>query len=88
MTADTSVSRSHYSHQGGGYNYVCLAAEPKRYNEDPYHSDLSQGGGLLYGVEYEFSYLKNFSSFSSRPMVCSRCGVQRGPVITMFGMSV
>ena len=81
-----SVFRSHYSHQGGGYNYICLPTQPKKYTDDPYYSDLGQGGGYLFGVEYEFSYLRNFSSVSSRSITCARCGVQRGPVITMFGI--
>jgi hypothetical protein len=62
-----------------------LPSEPKKYNDDPYHSDLGQGGGYLQGVEYEFSYLRNFSSFRSRSLMCARCALQRGPVLAMFG---
>lgn len=42
------VAGSHYTHHGGGANYMCLVKEPE------YLSDVKAGGtSLVYGAEYQ-----------------------------------
>ena len=47
---DGFIAGSHYSHNGGGYNYVCMHPEPQ-FPEG--FNDGDHNGNLLYGTEYE-----------------------------------
>eukprot|EP01050_Picozoa_sp_SAG11_P005440 SAG11_NODE_384_length_9897_cov_11.158502_8_plen_575_part_00 len=47
---DGFIAGSHYTHTGGGYNYVCMHPEPQY--PDGY-DDADNNGNLLYGTEYE-----------------------------------
>jgi len=45
-----AMAHDHYTHQGSGYNFLCLHPKPELL---PGNNKGSQNGALLYGVEYE-----------------------------------
>ena len=58
----------HYTHQGGGVNYLCLPHNPKydRYN------DGHQSAGYMYGTEYETNHIfkNNIADHEAPCVVC------------------
>ena len=46
----------HYTHPGGGVNYLCLPDSP-RYGR---YKDGYQSGGYVYGTEYQLNYFNPF----------------------------
>ena len=63
----------HYSHQGGGVNYLCLPNKPK-YDR---YSDSDQTAGYVYGTEYQVNDFDPFkNSVTTRPRLrCLLCHV-------------
>jgi len=47
---DSFIASEHYTHNGSGYNYLCMHPQPEKL---PGNSAGNQNGALLYGVEYE-----------------------------------
>ena len=70
----------HYTHTGGGVNYLCL---PKTTKYDRY-KDGHQGGGYVYGAEYELSFNPFKKSLNERDPPCVVCFVKsRGSMLMM-----
>ena len=73
----------HYSHHGGGANYLCLPHKPKY---DRYRNGV-QGGAYIYGTEYQVSsfvgtvFKRNIHDYEA---VCVVCFVKsRGSMLMM-----
>ena len=70
----------HYTHSGGGVNYLCLPKTPK-YDK---YKDGHQGGGYVYGAEYELSFNPFKKSLSQHDPPCVVCFVKsRGSMLMM-----
>ena len=64
---------SHYSHTGGGGEYICLPNNPKY---DKYR-DGNQAGSYIYGTEYEVNTYNPFkSNLHDHDAPCAVCYVQ------------
>ena len=69
-----------YTHTGGGVNYLCLPKTPKY---DRYKDGL-QGGGYVYGAEYQLSFKPFKKSLFNHDPPCVVCFVQsRGSMLMM-----
>ena len=65
---------SHYSHSGGGANYICTAAGA----DVEYHPEattVNRGYVVLYGTEYEFSNGQALTDLSQHNAPCAVCEV-------------
>ena len=62
---------SHYSHHGGGANYLCLPNDPK------YLSTRDATGSNLYGAEYQNPVAVDFSAKHDHNVPCSVCYIRR-----------
>ena len=65
---------SHYSHPGGGSNYICLKSKP----EWGKYKDGHQSGSYVYGTEYEISantnpFSKSAKSLNNHDAPCAAC---------------
>ena len=73
----------HYSHTGGGVNYLCLPNTPK-YDR---YSDGNQGTGYIYGTEYEVSSYSGYPfrrNLHDHEAPCVVCYVKsRGSMLMM-----
>ena len=73
----------HYSHTGGGVNYLCLPNTPK-YDR---YSDGSQTAGYVYGTEYEVSSYSGYPlrrNLHNHEAPCAVCFVKsRGSMMMM-----
>ena len=74
----------HYTHQGGGVNYLCLPHNPK-YDK---YNDGHQSAGYMYGTEYETNHIfKNNIADHEAP--CVVCYVKsRGSALMMPARNV
>ena len=69
---------SHYSHQGGGANYLCLPNNPDYSSYQP----GNQGGTYLYGTEYQTFSGQPFHSMDNHDVPCAVCYIAtRGTVL-------
>jgi hypothetical protein len=73
---------SHYGHNGGGYNTLCLHPNP----DLSFQHTGNQNGALLYGTEYENT--GSVDQNHDQDAVCAVCGVQRGTTYTQWGRNV
>ena len=72
----------YYNHPGGGVNYLCLPKTPK-YDR---YKDGHQGGGYVYGAEYELSFNPFKKSLNQHDPPCVVCFVKsRGSMLMMPG---
>ena len=70
----------YYNHIGGGVNYLCLPKTPK-YDK---YKDGHQGGGYVYGAEYELSFNPFKKSLQDHDPPCVVCFVKsRGSMLMM-----
>ena len=70
----------HYTHTGGGGNYLCLPKTPK-YDR---YKDGHQGGGYVYGAEYELSFNPFKKSLNDHDPPCVVCFVQSSGSMLMM----
>ena len=72
---------SHYTHAGGGANYLCLPNDPSYLQ----YRSRSAEHGYLYGTEYETSS-GPLSAFNNHNVPCAVCYVStRGTALTIPG---
>ncbi|XP_031570220.1 uncharacterized protein LOC116304597 [Actinia tenebrosa] len=69
------IGGEHYSHSGGGANYVCLPETPK-YGR---YKDGVQKAGYMYGTEYHVTFYNPFttSDLHDHDVPCAVCYVTR-----------
>ena len=75
------VGGAHYSHQGGGVNYLCLPNNPK-YDK---YKDGWQDSGYMYGTEYQVGSFNPFKkNLHNHEAPCVVCFVKsRGSMLMM-----
>jgi len=68
------IGGGHFSHSGGGSNYVCLPKNPKYLNYKPGH----QGMSYMYGAEYQVYGFNPFhtSNLDNHDAPCVACHVK------------
>ena len=64
---------SHYNHNGGGSNYLCLSKTPSWLR----YSSSSNNLGLLYGAEYEAASGQPYYDYHNHNVPCTVCHVTR-----------
>jgi len=75
------IGGEHYTHPGGGVNYLCLPYDPK-YDK---YNDGGQNSGFMYGTEYEISGFNPFTkNLNEHDAPCAVCFVKsRGSMLMM-----
>ena len=72
---------SHYTHRGGGSNYLCLTKQPQYLK----FSSHINNRGLVYGAEYEASKDQPYGTMLNHDVLCSVCNVGRRAVLMIPG---
>jgi len=75
------IAGEHYTHPGGGVNYLCLPDSP-RYSR---YKDSYQSGGYVYGTEYELNYFNPFRrNLHNHDAPCAVCFVSSRSSVLMM----
>ena len=75
---------SHYTHRGGGANYLCLPEQPQY---STYTAGVQSGRAYLYGAEYETGGGGNngpFRSFNEHNIPCAVCYTSARETVVMI----
>jgi len=67
---DGMMAGEHYTHNGGGYQYLCMHPQPQW---PPGYSNGNQNGNLLYGTEYQNQGTSVGNKNHDRDAACAVC---------------
>ena len=72
---------SHYSHRGGGANYLCLTETPQYLK----FSTATNNNGIVYGAEYQATKDLPYGTIHDHDVPCSICHVAQRSVLMIPG---